>query len=82
MVGITDLGDHEYLCYHAQYDHQEGNSTLAMIFKETYDEAHSIKNQFDYEGQLAKVVSGMPQEFSEFLVMHQEIHDRVAHQQL
>ena len=43
---------------------------------------HYVRNPFDGQGQLELVVPGVPQNFSKFLSMHQEIHDGVAHTQL
>ena len=43
---------------------------------------HYIRNPFDGQGQLEPVVPGPPQGFSEFLAVHQQIHDGDAHQQL
>ena len=41
-----------------------------------------FETRFDGQGQLELVVHGLPQNFSEFLAVHQQIHDGVAHQQL
>ena len=43
---------------------------------------HFIRNPFDGQGQLEPVVHGPLQGFSEFLAVHQQIHDGDAHQQM
>ena len=43
---------------------------------------HYLRNPFDGQGNLEPIATGPPQNFSEFLTVHQRIHDGVAHQQL
>ena len=60
----------------------ESERDPTVIFPPQLPDDHYVKNPFDGQGQLEPVMPGLPPDFSEFLAMHQEIHDEVAHRQL
>ena len=64
----------------------ESESDPAVLLPPRLPLDHYVRNPFDGQGNLEPIVPGPPpnaaQNFSEFLAVHQRIHDGVAHQQL
>ena len=53
-----------------------------MIIESERDTGFIFREPFEYQGPLGEPQHGVPQEFAQFLVMHQQIHNGEAHEQL